>query len=966
MPLAAATRLGAYEVLALIGAGGMGEVYKARDTRLERIVALKVLPPGVASDPASRARFEREAKAIAALTHPHICTIHDVGRHDAIDYLVMEYVDGVTLATRLGRGPLPTPDVLRYAIEIADALDTAHRSGVVHRDLKPSNVMVTSAGHAKVMDFGVAKRVTPVGVDPTAVATVTVTAPAELAGTLSYMSPEQLRGVPVDPRSDIFSFGVLLHEMLTGTHPFLRSSSITTIDAILNAPAPALARSANDAPPLLAHIVSRCLAKDREQRYQSFRDVQIELSALCGDPASTGQAVAVPPGTTARSSIARVVLRRRWLAPATVAVVLAASMLAARYWPASMPFTQRALAFKERDWILISDFENLTGDNVFDRSLRTALEAGISQSQFVNVFPAVRVDDALKRMQKPAARLDDAVASEVAIREGIRAVLSCSIAQVGDVYSITIRLIDPRSRAAVHTEGTRAKGKDQVLPALDVLANTVRRDLGESLASVSQQNLPLPKATTSSLEALKLYADSLQSRTDSADELLRQAIALDPDFALARAELGRRYYLKSERAARLQGEAEFVRALGLLERLTTKERLWITALAEDSRGHRESAVEAYKSYLTQHPDDAAAWYRIGWTQMAGLGQLEPAVSAFSRALAINASDAGARINLATCYAGLDRRREAVVEYQRAFSLRPDYLTAEYVNHEYGFTLVHVGEIDKATDVFRTMIAHQEQWRQARGRRSLALLQMYQGHYSASIDELRKAILINHVGDAAVSELRDRVFLARALEAKGNTQSSVVELAAAEAIIARSSMGPEWLVGAAKMRARSGRIQQAKQLLSLMMKTAQNATTDSSANRNTSRDQADLDVVRGEIALAEHNTDEAVKLFESARLIEPRVADILESLAVALVAAGRLEDAAGRYEELLSMRPLGGEGQETWVRAHVKIGEVYERLGRADAARASYERLVALWKDGDADLIALNEAKTRLARLKARP
>jgi eukaryotic-like serine/threonine-protein kinase len=604
--IATSMRLGPYQIVAPLGAGGMGEVYKARDTRLDRIVAIKILP---SADPELRARFQREAKAIAALTHPHICTLHDIGRQDGTDYLVMEYIEGETLANRLRRGPLTIKDAFRFAIEIADGLGKAHRAGVVHRDLKPSNVMVTAEGQTKVMDFGVAKRIVGTDADPASLATMTVTTTGEVAGTLIYMSPEQLRGLPVDGRSDIFSFGLLLHEMATGTHPFLKSSSISTIDAILNAPGPTPDRYAN-APPLLAHVVNRCLAKDRDQRYQSFREVGIELKALAANAPSSS-----------RRPLAQLKRQSSWLPAAAVVVALTGATLSVRYWPTSLPLSQRVLAFKERDWILVSDFDNLTGDKVFDRSLRTALEVGISQSQFVNVFPASRLDDTLKRMQRPAVdQVNDVLASEVAVREGIKAVLACSIAQVGNVYSLTARLIDPQSRVAVLTESIQAKGKDQVLPALDSLATRVRRNLGESLAAVSQQSVPLPKATTSSLEALKMYADSLilashDSSNQTVDDLLRQAIVLDPNFALAHAELGRRYYLKSERSVRIQGEEHFVKALNLLDRLSTRERLWIRALAEDSRGYREAAVDAYKSYLAQYPDDARGWYRVGWTPL---------------------------------------------------------------------------------------------------------------------------------------------------------------------------------------------------------------------------------------------------------------------------------------------------------------------------------------------------------------
>ncbi len=334
--------------------------------------------------------------------------------------------------------------------------------------------------------------------------------------------------------------------------------------------------------------------------------------------------------------------------------------------------SQRALAFNERDWILITDFENLTGDPVFDRSLRVALDVAIAQSQYVNVFPPSRVQETLRLMKKaPTDRLDEALAAEIALREHIKAVLACSIASVGDSYSLTAKVIDPQSRAAVQTESTQARGKDAVLPALDELATRVRRNLGESLNSVSTQRLALPRATTASLEALRLYADSLRAGDATfAWTCCGRRSTSTPILRLAHASLGHSLLSEPSRQHRQEGEAHFVKALGLLDRLSHRERLWITALAEDSRGNRESAVSSYRTYLAEYPDDQIAWFRLGWTYLAGVHQPESAVEAFERAIALNPSNASAYVNLATSYSALRNDQEAVKHYQQAFDLSP--------------------------------------------------------------------------------------------------------------------------------------------------------------------------------------------------------------------------------------------------------------------------------------------------------
>src|ERR1022692_2040428 len=281
MPLSAGTKLGPYEVLSAIGAGGMGEVYKARDTRLDRIVAIKVLPTHLADRSELRERFEREAKTIASLNHPHICVLHDIGQQDGIDYLVMEYLEGETLAQRLQKSPLPLEQVLQYAIEIADALDKAHRKGITHRDLKPGNIMLTKSG-TKLLDFGLAKlkqEVAPANVQLSQLPTANdpLTAQGTIVGTLQYMAPEQLEGKEVDARTDIFAFGAVVYEMATGKRAFEGKSQASLISAIMSSDPPPMSSLQPMTPPAFDRVVKACLAKEPDERWQTAGDLGREL-----------------------------------------------------------------------------------------------------------------------------------------------------------------------------------------------------------------------------------------------------------------------------------------------------------------------------------------------------------------------------------------------------------------------------------------------------------------------------------------------------------------------------------------------------------------------------------------------------------------------------------------------------------------------------------------------------------------
>lgn len=942
-----------YRILKKLGEGGMGEVYLAQDTALDRTVALKFLLPAVQEDETARKRLLAEARSAAALDHPFICKVYETGEVDDRPFIAMEYVEGTSLKDRLSRGPLPLKETLRIAAEVVEALDSAHKRGVVHRDLKPSNIILASDGHAKVMDFGLAKRLPTGSLGTEKTATTTLTEAGATLGTLTYMSPEQVRGEPADARSDIFAFGLVLYEMITGVHPFLKDSPLKTAYAIVNEIPPPIARYAENVPDLLHHTIKRMLAKDRDQRYQSIREVRTNLVELLQEQ---------PPAASTRVTVLRM-LRPLWLAGVILAVVF--GLAGGTYWVFENYFRspKAALAFQERDWIVIADFENLTGDQVFDRSLQTALTVGIQQSQYVNVLPPARVQEALRRMRKESgAKLDEALASDLAVREGVKAVLVCSIAQVGATYSLTARLVEPNSRATVLTEATKASGKDQVLPALDSLARTVRQNLGESLMSISRQSLPLPRATTASLEALKTYAEGRKltaSNDEAGYDLIRQAVAMDPDFALAHADLGVHSYITGDKA---QGEEHFIKALSLLDRLTLREKLWIRAVVEDWRGNREQAVEYYKTYLAQYPDDGAGWFRLGWTYMAALDQDEKAIEAFRRVLEINSSDVGAYINLATCYKGLRQDEKAIEYYHKAFELRPSEITGQFVNHEYGFTLVRMGNIQKAAETFQKMISEDQNWKKARGRRSMAILDMYQGKYSEAIANLKEAILLNKASQAVLSEYRDRMFLASAYRTKGRNADFASELAVAGRILSHARFGPEWIVYLAKAYARLGNATEAAKLLKNMISQAPNPTAISGVNRSSRSDQANIYIAQGEVALATRKASKAMESFELADKLEPRGYG-LESLAFAYRTLGQPQEAARRYQEVVARFSIGGEGQEPWILAHYELGKIYEELGDTQKAKEYYEKFLNIWKDADPDIPVLQQAKAEYAKLK---
>jgi serine/threonine protein kinase/tetratricopeptide (TPR) repeat protein len=929
----------------------MGEVYLAQDTALDRTVALKFLLPEARGGETARKRLLAEARSAAALDHPFICKVYEAGEVDGRPFIAMEYIEGVTLSEKLKQGVPPLKETLRIAAEIAEAFSTAHTRGIIHRDLKPSNIMLTQDGHAKVMDFGLAKHLPAGSINTGTTAATTLTEAGTTPGTLSFMSPEQLKGEPADGRSDIFSFGLILYQMVAGVHPFLKDSPLKTACAILDEEPHPIIRAGENLPELLLHTIKRMLAKDRNQRFQSIREVHTNLMELLQEQ---------PPRTPAPFKLLRM-LRPLWLTGVILVIIF--GLAGASYWVFENYFhsPRAALAFQKRDWIVIADFENLTGDKVFDRSLQTALNVSIQQSQYVNVFPPARIQETLRRMRKESGtNLDEALASELAVRERVKAVLVCSIAEIGGVYSLTARLVEPSSRATVLTRVSMAKGKNQVLPALDSLEKIVRYKLGESLLSISRQSTPLPYATTASLEALKSYADGLAVTNQQAGmDLIRQAVALDPDFALAQANLGLYYYLEGDKA---HGEEHISKALSLLDRLTMREKLWIRAVADDSRGNRDQAVNEYGAYVAQYPDDGGAWFRLGWTYMATLHQYEKAIEAFQRALRIDSSQSGAYINLATCYGGMGQTEKALEYYQKAFQLNPSELTGPFVNNEYGFMLVRVGNLSKAAETFQKMISAEYDWQKARGHRSLGMLDMYEGKYSEAIANFKEAILFNKAIQALQSEYRDHLFLASAYRTKGRNTDFASELAAANGILSQARFGPTWGLSLAKTYARLGKIGEATKLLNEMESQAQNPTAVSGINTSNRSEQAAIYIVKGEIDLAAHNVSKAMASFELADKVETD-ANSLESLAFGYRTLGKPRESALQYERLIALNWLGAEGQEYWTLAHYELGKIYTELGDTQKSKEYYEKFLNLWKDADPDIPTLLAAKAEYAKLK---
>jgi serine/threonine protein kinase len=913
---------GHYQILSLIGTGGMGEVYLADDTKLGRKVAIKFLNEKYSKDEDLLKRFIQEAKAASALNHPNLITVYEVGEHDGSHYIVTEYIEGKTLRERM-KQRITFDDALSISVQTAEALSAAHQAGIVHRDIKPENIMVRPDGYIKVLDFGLAKLTELAdtgGEDETK--KLVKTNPGVIMGTVSYMSPEQARGKTMDARSDIFSFGVVMYEMLTGKVPFTGETMTDTLSSIISTEPQPIISIAPHLPRELQRIVQKTLKKKRDQRYQTTRDLLVDLKEMRDELRAEArlEQTAVPNRPSPDSG------------------------------KTSVPQYSTSSSGRARDSILITEFENTSGESIFDQTLKMALAYSLAQSPFLDIVPDSKVSQTLRLMgRSPNERVTKELGEEICMRQNLKAFLTGSITKFGEIYVLTLEAINARNNESLGREFEQVTSREEVLNALTRAAAGLRERLGESLSSIEKFNVPSESITTSSLEALKIFVlgreQIVNGRQFEAIPFYKKALELDPDFALAYTELAVVYRNTDQwtLAADMTKKAYELR-----DAVSESEKLRITYYYHNFvNGELDKAIDTLELWRNTYPNFVVSYVSLS-DSMERIGQSAKAVAFAREGIRIDPNYATIYMNLVESLVSLGRYDEAKETCKLAFERNLDGtyfhlfpLMISLIENDQSAIETDLrwfaGRDDEhlAFDVQARAASVKGQWRSAQdfSRRSVDLATHTNALEVAGKYAAEQAVRIVFWSSGAGLPAKDDATLRSVLRAQTNKALSLEK-------------GQMVVLTVALALAVAGQSDESASLLEELLKARP---------KDTLLKHLWAPTIKAALWLQAGKLKEAIEELEITERLEKAGEFVPQYLrGLALLKLNRNLDAAREFDKILNFR---GEAPLSSLYPLAQLGKA-----RALKDKAEYEKFFEFWKNADADMPALVAAKKEIEEL----
>jgi len=989
-----------YEILEELGSGGMGMVYKARDTELDRFVALKFLPPHLSQAEEEKKRFIHEAKAASALDHPNICSIYEIDKTaDGQMFIVMACYGGESLKVRIERGPLPAEEALNIAIQIGQGLDKAHTKGIIHRDIKPANILITEDGQVKIIDFGLVKLK-----DRTM-----LTKTGATLGTVAYMSPEQTKGIQVDQRTDIWSLGVVMYEMLTGALPFKGNYEQAIIFSILNEDPELISTVNNDLPPELNHIIIKALAKDSNSRYQSMQDMLIDLRRMQKDL----EVLSAAPGeeTTVRKTEEPTRRKRSKSIILTFGaiVVLILVFLSITYLP---PIYRETHSF-EPEPIAVLPFENLTGNDAYDiyrKSIANLLIAKLEQSPYLQVTTWERMGDLLKQSGKEQIEIFD-ISKETAFdlcrMDGVDFAVTGSYSQIGTIIAIEVKVLNVASKQIRISATSSGEGDNSVFEQIDQLSQEISNGIGLSYRHIEEKQRPVAEVTTTSMEAYNYFIRGREEAEklyfNESRKFLEKALEIDTTFALAYLYFG---YACYQLGYDLEGKTAYEKAKFFVKQTTGKDSLFIEAEIAPTR---EEAIYIYQKMIREYPKEKRAYLWLG-LQYFFNKDFNQALKAFEKALELDPYYGLVVSMIANSYKKMGDFEQALAYFKKYESLSPG--DADPFD-SLGDLYFRMGMLDKAKEKFNEVLEVTTEFKGAY--KDLAYIYALSEDYIQALDYSGQFINITDhttaylwrgfyyswlgMTDQASRDLniamKDKLKRTNYLKFYAELLMAVHYYHTGRLTLSRTyhhmsfrsyldyypdqigyaSFIKNLYLGLVDLKEQG--IDSVRSRLSqmrLLMNEPYISPRRYAYNWARPEMMRAYELLRAELMLAVDSTDRAIEIYKNLQVLEippfwsiwlinynlPPHEDLL---ARAYYRKGNIDQAISEYERLTAFVPQGPDRRLIRPEYHYELARLYEGRGLPEKAIERYERFLQIWRNADAHLPALTDAKKRLNALK---